>query len=66
MFRAVDASKKPNINDAIEQHQITQVLESKIYSAYNRTQYWDERVKIMDWYGELVKGWMSKSAEFRP
>lgn len=47
MFRAVDASKKPNINDAIEQHQITQVLESKIYSAYNRTQYWDERVKVM-------------------
>lgn len=49
--------------DAIER-QLAHVPQNRIRSAYNRAQYWDERVKIMEWYGEQVKGWMSKTAEF--
>lgn len=51
--------------DAIER-QLAHVPQNRIRSAYNRAQYWDERVRLMEWYGEQVKGWMSKSAEFRP
>ena len=51
--------------DAIER-QFAHVPQNRICSAYNRIQYWDEWVKVIDWYGEQVKGWMSKSAEFRP
>ena len=51
--------------DAIER-QLAHVPQNRIRSAYNRAQYWDERVRFMEWYGEQVKGWMSKSAEFRP
>ena len=43
--------------DAIER-QLAHVPQNRIRSAYNRAQYWDERVKIMEWYGEKVKEWM--------
>lgn len=43
--------------DAIER-QLAHVPQNRIRSAYNRAQYWDERVKIMEWYGEQVKRWM--------
>ncbi len=43
--------------DAIER-QLAHVPQNRIRSAYNRAQYWDERVKIMQWYGEQVKRWM--------
>ncbi|MCH7315541.1 tyrosine-type recombinase/integrase [Acinetobacter sp. ANC 3882] len=42
--------------DAIER-QLAHVPQNRIRSAYNRAQYWDERVKIMEWYGEYVKSW---------
>ena len=42
--------------DAIER-QLAHVPQNRIRSAYNRAQYWDERVKIMEWYGERVKEW---------
>lgn len=42
--------------DAIER-QLAHVPQNRIRSAYNRAQYWDERVKIMEWYGEKVKEW---------
>ncbi|USA55387.1 tyrosine-type recombinase/integrase [Acinetobacter sp. C32I] len=45
--------------DAIER-QLAHVPQNRIRSAYNRAQYWDERVKIMEWYGEQVKNWMLK------
>ena len=35
------------------------VPQNRIRAAYNRAQYWDERVNIMEWYGEKVKGWLS-------
>lgn len=40
--------------DAIER-QLVHVPQNRIRSAYNRAQYWDERVKIMEWYEEQVK-----------
>lgn len=40
--------------DAIE-HQLAHVPQNRIRSAYNRAQYWDERVRLMEWYGEQVK-----------
>ena len=43
--------------DAIER-QLAHVPQNRIRSAYNRAQYWDERVKIMDWYAEQVRGWL--------
>ena len=43
--------------DAIER-QLAHVPQNRIRSAYNRAQYWDERVKIMEWYGEQVMSWM--------
>ena len=43
--------------DAIER-QLAHVPQNRIRSAYNRAQYWEERVKIMEWYGEQVKRWM--------
>lgn len=49
--------------DAIER-QLAHVPQNRIRSAYNRAQYWDERVRLMEWYGEQVKGWMLKLADF--
>ena len=43
--------------DAIER-QLAHVPQNRIRSAYNRAQYWDERVKIMNWYSECVKAWV--------
>ena len=44
--------------DAIER-QLAHVPQNRIRSVYNRAQYWDERVKIMEWYGEQVKKWLA-------
>jgi integrase len=35
--------------DAIER-QLAHVPQNRIRSVYNRAVYWDERVRIMDWY----------------
>ncbi len=43
--------------DAIER-QLAHVPQNRIRSAYNRAQYWDERVRLMEWYGEQVKEWI--------
>lgn len=43
--------------DAIER-QLAHVPHNRIRAAYNRAAYWDERVKMMDWYSEQVKGWL--------
>lgn len=43
--------------DAIER-QLAHVPQNRIRSAYNRAQYWEERVKIMQWYEGQVKAWM--------
>lgn len=43
--------------DAIER-QLAHVPQNRIRSAYNRAQYWDERVKIMNWYEGKVREWM--------
>ncbi|NUF64822.1 tyrosine-type recombinase/integrase [Acinetobacter bereziniae] len=45
--------------DAIER-QLAHVPQNRIRSAYNRAQYWEERVKIMEWYGEQVKQWFAE------
>lgn len=45
--------------DAIER-QLAHVPQNRIRSTYNRAQYWDERVRLMQWYGEQVRGWMAQ------
>lgn len=45
--------------DAIER-QLAHVPQNRIRAAYNRAQYWDERVKMMDWYEQQVKGWLGR------
>ena len=44
--------------NAIER-QLAHVPQNRIRSAYNRAQYWDERVKIMEWYGEQARDWVN-------
>ena len=44
--------------DAIER-QLAHVPQNRIRSAYNRAQYWDERVRLMEWYGEMVRIWLN-------
>ncbi|MGA6136437.1 tyrosine-type recombinase/integrase [Acinetobacter dispersus] len=46
-------------SDAIER-QLAHVPQNRIRSAYNRAQYWDERVKIMEWYEGRIREWLSK------
>ena len=41
--------------DAIER-QLAHVHQNRIRSAYNTAHYWDECVKIMEWYGEQARG----------
>lgn len=45
--------------DAIER-QLAHVPQNRIRSAYNRAQYWEERVKIMEWYEGRIREWLSK------
>ena len=45
-------------NSDVIERQLAHAPKNRIRSAYNRAQYWDERVKIMEWYGEKVKTWM--------
>ncbi|MEG0343041.1 MAG: tyrosine-type recombinase/integrase [Acinetobacter sp.] len=45
--------------DAIER-QLAHVPQNRIRSAYNRAQYWDERVKMMEWYSDKVKSWINE------
>ncbi|ATO18468.1 integrase [Acinetobacter sp. LoGeW2-3] len=42
--------------DAIER-QLAHVPQNRIRAAYNRAQYWDERVKIMEWYSLKTLDW---------
>ena len=44
--------------DAIE-CQLAHVPQNRIRSAYNRAQYWDERVRLMEWYEGEVKDWLN-------
>ena len=44
--------------DAIER-QLAHVPQNRIRSAYNRAQYWDERVRLMEWYEGEVKDWLN-------
>ena len=44
--------------DAIER-QLAHVPQNRIRSAYNRAQYWDERVRMMEWYEGEVKDWLN-------
>ena len=45
--------------DAIE-CQLAHVPQNRIRSAYNRAQYWDEQVRLMQWYRGQVDGWMAQ------
>lgn len=43
--------------DAIESR-LAHVPQNRIRSAYNRAQYWDERVRIMEWYWDQIETWL--------
>ncbi|MCX0340123.1 tyrosine-type recombinase/integrase [Acinetobacter radioresistens] len=45
--------------DAIER-QLAHVPQNRIRSAYNRAQYWEERVRMIEWYEQQVKGWLAQ------
>lgn len=43
--------------DAIER-QLAHVPQNRIRSAYNRVQYWDEKVRLLKLYEKQVKEWI--------
>ena len=43
--------------DAIER-QLAHVPKNRIRFAYDRAQYLDEKVRLIEWYGEQVKEWI--------
>ena len=43
--------------DAIER-QLAHVPQNRIRSAYNRAQYWDEKVRLLKLYEKQVKEWI--------
>lgn len=47
--------------DAIER-QLAHVPENKVRGIYNRADYWDERVRMMEWWGELLASWQPVSS----
>lgn len=44
-------------SDAIE-YQIAHVPKDRIRGIYNRAEYWDERIELMEWYSNEVDEWM--------
>ena len=43
--------------DVIERH-LAHVPLNKGRAAYNRAKYWDERVRLMDWWADIVTPWI--------
>lgn len=43
--------------DVIERH-LAHVPRNKGRAAYNRAKYWDERVRLMDWWADIVTPWI--------
>lgn len=43
--------------DAIERH-LAHVATNKGRAAYNRAKYWDQRVKLMEWWADIVTPWI--------
>jgi len=46
--------------DVIE-YQIAHVPKDRIRGIYNRAEYWDERVELMEWYSSEVDKWMNQN-----
>lgn len=46
-------------HDAIERH-LAHVPTNKGRAAYNRAKYWDERVKMMNWWADIVSMWINE------
>lgn len=44
--------------DVIERH-LAHVPRNKGRAAYNRAKYWDERVRLMDWWAAIVEPWIN-------
>ncbi len=47
--------------DVIERH-LAHVPENKGRFAYNRADYWDERVRLMEWWSDIVTPWIYTQA----
>src|SRR5699024_11215943 len=47
--------------DVIERH-LAHVPENKGRFAYNRADYWDERVRLMQWWSDIVTPWIYTQA----
>lgn len=45
--------------DVIERH-LAHVPRNKGRAAYNRAKYWDDRVKLMEWWADIVTPWIYK------
>ena len=47
--------------DVIERH-LAHVPKNKGRAAYNRAKYWDERVRLMQWWADIVTPWIYDQA----
>ncbi len=57
LFRTVVNESNLFNPDAIER-QLAHVPQNRIRSAYNRVQYWDEKVRLLKLYEKQVKEWI--------
>lgn len=48
--------------DVIERH-LAHVPRNKGRAAYNRAKYWDDRVRLMQWWGNIVTPWIFKESD---
>lgn len=48
--------------DVIERH-LAHVPRNKGRAAYNRAKYWDDRVKLMQWWGNIVTPWIFRDTD---
>lgn len=60
-FRSVfstHANNSGNFRYDVIEYQIAHVPKDKIRGIYNRAEYWEERVKMMEWYALEVDSWL--------
>lgn len=52
------ANNSGNFRYDVIEYQIAHVPKDKIRGIYNRAEYWEERVKMMEWYALEVDSWL--------
>ena len=56
-FRSLASSilNEQGLNPDSIERQLAHIDENKVRAAYNRAEYWNERVALMQWYSDYLK-----------